>query len=121
IDHLDALSRHIDLTKKETFNVQGSLDRDSIMQGDTVTIGKGKIISIFKTLVKKLNIFGILQSQTTKEKDGGGDIPLGKNAAYGVSNFEWFADYILTIWKPLKRVHDQTDLRVMGWQYAKIR
>jgi Replicative DNA helicase len=121
IDHLDAISRHIDTSKKDSLNIIGNMDRDSIFSGDMVTIGKGAICAKIKELAKKLDAFIILQSQTTKEKDGGGDIPLGKNAAFGVSNFEWYVDYIMTLWRPIKRVQDKTQLRVTAWQYAKIR
>ena len=69
----------------------------------------------------QLDVFLILQSQTTKERDGGGDLPLSKNAAYGGAQFDWYADYIVTIWRPLLRVQSDTDLRVTGWQYGKIR
>lgn len=119
IDHVDAISRHINLTKKPSFNAQGS-EREA-NYGDVITIAKGTVCAKMKELSKTLDIFVIIQSQTTKAKDAGGDMPLGKNAAYGVSNFEWYCDYVMTLWRPLKRVQDRTALRISGWQYAKIR
>jgi hypothetical protein len=74
-----------------------------------------------KTLAKELNLFIILQSQTTKGKAGDGDTPLGLDAAFGAAQFEQYMDYILTIWQPLRRVHNKTQLRATGYQYCKIR
>jgi hypothetical protein len=76
---------------------------------------------ILRDMAKELDIFIILQSQTSKEKSGLGDLPLNRTAAFGTSKVEWYSNYIITLWKPLLRVQDKTDLRLMGWKYAKIR
>jgi hypothetical protein len=119
IDHLTILSRHINMKKNPTFNAMGGGREYS--HDDNVVLTAQAIVAKFKDFAKQLDLFVVLQSQTTKDKDGGGDLPLGKNAAYGISGFEWYCDYIMTFWRPIKRVQDDTNLRVMAWQYAKIR
>lgn len=119
IDHLSIMSRHINTQKQPIFNAFGG-GVESV-RGDNVVLSREMMVSKFKEIAKALDIFVILQSQTTKDKDGGGDLPLGKNAAYGISQFEWYCDYILTFWRPIKRVQDRTNLLAMAWQYAKIR
>lgn len=51
------------------------------------------------------NCFLLIQSQTTREKNGGGDMELNMDAAFGTSQFENYVDYIFTVWQPLKRVY----------------
>jgi hypothetical protein len=119
IDHIDAINTVIDLSVRPNFRADGKIC-DSRSQGK-VSLHKGELLPILRDLCKELDIFIIIQSQTSKERDGGGDIPLGKTATYGTSKMEWYCNYILTIWKPLLRVHDKTDLRLIGWKYGKIR
>lgn len=118
IDHIGVMNNVIDLTRQPNFGVEGERNGG---YGDVRSISMETLCGKFKELAKKLDTFVIIQSQTTKAKGGNGDIPLGKDAAYGVSQFEWYVDYILTLWQPLNRLYDETDLRVLAWQYCKIR
>lgn len=68
------------------------------------------------------NTFWIIQSQTSRAKNSGGDIELDMDAAYGTSNFEFYCDYVMTIWQPLKRVYDRAPhMTVLAFKMAKIR
>lgn len=72
------------------------------------------------------NTFTIVQSQTSRQKAGIGDIELDKDAAYGTGYFEFYADYIVTTWQPLKRLYGEerfpeTELYINCWKYCKIR
>ena len=67
-----------------------------------------------------LDTFVIVLTQTTKEK-GKGDIPIDKDGAYGVSQYENMVDYMITIWQPLMRVQHKLDKYFLAWQYAKVR
>ena len=74
-----------------------------------------------KVVAERLNCFLIVQNQSTIERAGHGDQPMGINAAYGSADFAWFSDYIITVWQPLKRVQSETPITASGWQYSKIR
>lgn len=75
-----------------------------------------------KAFAVNTNTFLIIQSQTSRDKAGIGDIELDKDAAYGTSNFEWFADYVVTLWQPLKRVYDNPACPlVTAFKFCKIR
>lgn len=117
IDHLGILELDIDINKKPNFGILG----EDVGFGSTRNISFTTLCSKVKELAKKLNCFIIAQSQTTKEKGKGGDTELGVDAAYGTAKFEWYTDYIITFWQPLRRVEAETDLRALGWQYGKIR
>ncbi|RLG45042.1 MAG: hypothetical protein DRN81_02945 [Thermoproteota archaeon] len=117
IDHIGIVDLSVDTSKKPTFNFKG---RDSGF-GFVREMPFEFLCAQIKTVAKELDCFVIVQSQTTKERAGDGDTELGINAAYGSAKFEWFVDYILTFWQPIRRVEHKTDLRVMGWQYCKIR
>lgn len=72
------------------------------------------------------NTFTIMQSQTSRAKAGIGDIELDKDAAYGTGYFEFYADYIVTTWQPLKRLYGEpnyadTKMYINCWKYCKIR
>jgi hypothetical protein len=118
IDHVGIISKTIDTTKSPDFGLK---DVESLGFGKLKTLGDREITKNLKALARQLDCFMIVQSQTTKEKAGEGDVPLGTNAAYGVAQFEWDMDYVMTIWQPLKRVEFKTDLRVTAFQYCKIR
>ena len=62
----------------------------------------------------------VVLTQTTKEK-GAGDLPIDKDGAYGISNYENIMDRIITIWQPLKLVQHLTKCKFLAWQYVKIR
>lgn len=80
------------------------------------------ICQYMKAFAKNTNTFLIMQSQTSREKAGIGDIELDKDAAFGTSMFEWFCDYVVTVWQPLKRVYDKAPhLTVTCFKFCKIR
>lgn len=65
--------------------------------------------------------FLIMQSQTSREKAGIGDLELNKDAAFGTSVFENFCDYLVTLWQPLKRVYNLGAPTIMAYKFCKIR
>ena len=118
IDHLHLLSTQISLKKNESgFKVEP----DQIVgKSDTQNISINKIASLLKPLMKSLKTFGIILTQTTKEK-GIGDTPIGKDGAYGISQYEWIMDRIITVWQPLMRIQHKIPNRYLAYQYVKIR
>lgn len=75
-----------------------------------------------KAFAVQTNTFLVMQSQTSREKAGIGDLELNKDAAYGTTTFEWYCDYLLTLWQPLKRVHhEQACPTVTAFKYCKVR
>lgn len=124
IDHLDALEGDIDLNIKPNFGAEKSKYLERKMNNGTAILSKDGLCQKLKTLAQMLETFLIIQSQTTKEKDGGGDVPIGKNAAFGTSKFEWYCDYVVGVWRPLARMMDkcrEENLYVTAYQYAKVR
>jgi hypothetical protein len=117
IDHIGILGLHIDMRKKHKFGVESE---KSTGNGDKRTISLNLACTQVKSLAKMLDTFIILLTQTTKEK-GVGYTPLGKDAAYGISQYENIVDYMITIWQPLALIQHTTELRILAWQYAKIR
>lgn len=118
IDHINILDKDIDTSKKPKFKAEFE---NKHSRGDIKTLTPKGLLSACKQLAKTLDVFLIIQSQTTKEKAGDGDMALGLSAAYGNSAFEWYCDLIITLWQPLRMVQDETELKVLGWQYVKIR
>lgn len=75
-----------------------------------------------KAFAKATESFLVMQSQTSRDKAGIGDLELDKDAAYGTSMFEWYCDYIVTTWQPLKRVYAQAPhMTCSAFKYCKIR
>lgn len=75
-----------------------------------------------KSFAIACNSFVVVQSQTSREKAGQGDVELDKDAAYGTSSFEWFCDYIFTIWQPLKRIYSEApDMTLTAFKLCKHR
>jgi DnaB-like helicase C terminal domain len=75
-----------------------------------------------KAFAVQTNTLLIMQSQTSREKAGIGDLELNKDAAYGTSTFEWYCDYLVTLWQPLKRCHkEQACPTVTAFKFCKIR
>lgn len=75
-----------------------------------------------KAFAVQTNCFLIMQSQTSREKAGIGDLELNKDAAYGTTTFEWYCDYVVTMWQPLKRCHHEDACpTVTAFKYCKIR
>ena len=118
IDHILILARTMDPKKKPV--IEAEFEQRTNRDGSLTFSQKGLMYAC-KVLAKALDVFLIIQSQTTKEKAGDGDVPLGVSAAYGSAAFEWYCDHIITIWRPLKLVGAETDLCITGFQYAKIR
>ena len=75
-----------------------------------------------KEVAVKTNTLLIMQSQTSREKAGIGDLELNKDAAYGTMFFEAYCDYLITLWQPLKRCHSEDACpTVTAFKYCKIR
>lgn len=101
VDHIGALAK------------KGSNDENQ----DLMTI-----CHTMKAFAIQLNILLVMQSQTSREKAGIGDLELNKDAAYGTSTFEWYCDYLITIWQPLKRCHNEEACpTVTAFKFCKIR
>lgn len=83
------------------------------------------LIDIFhhmKAFAKRTNTFLVMQSQTSREKAGIGDLELDKDAAYGSTLFEWYCDYVVTTWQPLKRIYvTAPHMTCSAFKYCKIR
>jgi hypothetical protein len=63
-----------------------------------------------------------MQSQTSREKAGIGDLELDKDAAYGTVYFECYCDFLMTLWQPVKRMHSQESCpTVTAFKFCKIR
>jgi len=110
IDHIGIVDTSIDVMKKPNFGIMG----EDLGFGTTRKIPFEVLCSKMKTLAKQLNVFLIVQSQTTKSRAKDGDTELGIDAAFGTAKFEWYVDYIMTAWQPLRRVEAESDLRVLG-------
>lgn len=117
IDHVGILSRHIDTRKRYTFGIDSEMNSG---YGNIKTLSLNRLCSQLKVLVKMLDTHLVILTQTTKEK-GVGDLPIGKDGAYGISDYENIMDRIITIWQPLQKVQHLSKTRFLAWQYAKIR
>lgn len=118
IDHFKALSNKIDTKIQPNFDV--SFDMHSGL-GSIKNISINEMCRLINAVAKRLDAFLIVQNQSTKGRAGDGDLPMGIDAAHGAADFEWFCDYIITVWQPLKKVQDITTLTTTAWQYCKIR
>lgn len=83
--------------------------------------GVKQISKAMKSFAIETDTFLIMQSQTSREKAGIGDLELNKDAAFGTSVFENFCDYLVTLWQPLKRVYAQGAPTIMAFKFCKIR
>ena len=117
IDHIGLISKHIDVRKKYTFGVDSEQNSGF---GNIRTLGLNTIARQMKPLCKQLDTHIVVLTQTTKEK-GVGDLPIGKDGAFGISDYENIMDRIVIVWQPLKLVQSQVKLRFMAFQYVKIR
>lgn len=117
IDHIGLISKHININKPYTFGIDSEQNAGF---GSIRTLGLNSIAKQMKPLCKQLDTHIVLLTQTTKAK-GVGDLPIGKDGAYGISDYENIMDRIITVWQPLKLVQSQTKLRFMAYQYVKIR
>jgi hypothetical protein len=117
IDHVGIISKHIDVRKKYTFGIDSEMNAG---YGHIRTLSLNSLCSQLKVLCKMLDTHIVVLTQTTKEK-GVGDLPIDKDGAYGISNYENIMDRIITIWQPLKLVQHLCKTRFLAWQYVKIR
>jgi len=117
IDHVGIISKHIDIRKKHTFSIDSEQGSGF---GNIRTLSAKALCTQLKVLVKMLDTKIVVLTQTTKEK-GVGDLPIGKDGAYGISEYENIMDRIITLWQPLKTVSDLTNIKFLAWQYVKIR
>lgn len=89
------------------------------------TAGLIGVIEELKPLALATDTFVIIQSQTSRAKNLNGDAELDMDAGFGTSNFEWYSDWIATIWQPLKRVYNRMDkdakLCVSCFKMCKVR
>lgn len=75
-----------------------------------------------KAFAIQTNTMLVMQSQTSREKAGIGDLELNKDAAYGTVYFESYCDYLITIWQPLKRCYKEEGCpTVTAFKFCKIR
>lgn len=75
-----------------------------------------------KAFAVQTNSLLVMQSQSSREKAGIGDLELNKDAAYGTIFFESYCDYLITLWQPLKRCHSEHNCpSVTAFKYCKIR
>jgi hypothetical protein len=75
-----------------------------------------------KAFAVETNTLLVMQSQTSREKAGIGDLELDKDAAYGTVFFESYCDYLVTLWQPLKRCHSDKECpTVTAFKFCKIR
>lgn len=117
LDHIGLISRRIDMRKKHTFGAQ---DDQFSGHGQIKTVSLNTIAMQMKPLAKMLDCFNIVLTQTTKEK-GKGDLPIDKDGARGISDYEHIMDFIITLWQPLMRVQSLTPNYFTAWQYVKVR
>lgn len=75
-----------------------------------------------KAFAVQTNTLLVMQSQSSRQKAGIGDIELDKDAAYGTVYFESYCDYLITLWQPLKRCHSEDACpTVTAFKFCKIR
>lgn len=75
-----------------------------------------------KAFAVQTNTLLVMQSQSSRDKAGIGDLELSKDAAYGTVYFESYCDYLITIWQPLKRCHSEEACpTVTAFKFCKIR
>ena len=83
--------------------------------------GVKHICKAMKGFAIETNTFLIMQSQTSRDKAGIGDLELNKDAAFGTSTFENYVDYLAVLWQPLKRMYSRGAPTVMAYKFCKIR
>ncbi len=75
-----------------------------------------------KAFAVQTNTLLVMQSQSSREKAGIGDLELNKDAAYGTVYFESYCDYLISLWQPLKRCHSEESCpTVTAFKFCKIR
>jgi hypothetical protein len=80
------------------------------------------ICHAMKAFAVQTNTLLVMQSQSSREKAGIGDLELNKDAAYGTVYFESYCDYLVTLWQPLKRCHSiESCPTTTAFKFCKIR
>lgn len=75
-----------------------------------------------KSFAIETGTFLIMQSQSSREKAGIGDLEIGKDAAFGTVFFESYTDFLVTLWQPLKRCYTESGCpTVTAFKFGKIR
>lgn len=75
-----------------------------------------------KSFAVETGTFLIMQSQSSREKAGIGDLEIGKDAAFGTVFFESYCDAVVCIWQPLKRCYAEKGCpTVTAFKFGKIR
>jgi KaiC/GvpD/RAD55 family RecA-like ATPase len=131
---LQRIEKHVKALEKKTGQKVGCvvIDHIAILNYERETKEmKDKLSGLceqMKQFAVRTNTFLIMQSQTSRQKAGVGDVELDKDAAYGTGYFEFYADYVVTTWQPLKRLYgddkfkeSDNPLYVNCWKYCKIR
>lgn len=86
-----------------------------------ITEGVKKLCKAMKTFAIQTNTLLVMQSQTSREKAGVGDLELEKDAAFGTSDFENYCDYLITTWQPIKRCYKDGAPTIQALKFCKIR
>lgn len=123
----DEIKNYIQLFQERTGNKVGCVVIDHI--GALKKKGKDgenqdimDICHAMKAFAVQTNTLLVMQSQSSREKAGIGDLELNKDAAYGTVYFESYCDYLITLWQPLKRCHkEQSCPTVTAFKFCKIR
>jgi hypothetical protein len=81
-----------------------------------------EICHSMKSFAISTNTLLVMQSQSSREKAGIGDLEINKDGAYGTVYFESYCDYLISIWQPLKRCHSEESCpTVTAFKFCKIR
>jgi hypothetical protein len=124
---LDEIREYIsDWEKKTGFKVgQVCIDHIGALKKKGVDNENQDLMTIMhsmKSFAVALNVQLIMQSQSSREKAGIGDLELNKDAAYGSVFFEAYCDFLITLWQPLKRCHNEEACpTVTAFKFCKIR
>jgi hypothetical protein len=124
---LQDIEDYVKLLEKQTHKKVGAvmIDHIGVLNKETRSgefQGLMDICQYMKAFAVNTNTFLIMQSQAPREKASIGDIELDKDAAYGTAMFEWFCDFIVTLWQPLKRVYDKApNMTITCFKFCKIR
>lgn len=75
-----------------------------------------------KSFAVQTNTLLVMQSQSSRDKAGIGDLEINKDGAYGTVYFESYCDYLVSLWQPLKRCHNEKACpTVTAFKFCKIR
>lgn len=124
---LESIKNHILWYKKTTGKKVGCVVIDHIgVLCNNNKLGQDEgvkqISKAMKSFAIETDTFLIMQSQTSREKAGIGDLELNKDAAFGTSVFENFCDFLVTLWQPLKRSYgNKACPAVTAFKFCKIR